>query len=193
WDVEAPPANDAFANAATLDSAATSVDGTMTDGGLYIGTAAEGSVELKRFDIQDGLGIHLLRAAGLLVAVVTGRGGDAARLRAEELQVDEFAADGSARKLPLFEGLLQRRRVRWEEACFIGDDLPDLPLLRRVALPVAVANACREVTELARFTTAAAGGHGAIREFAETFLKARGVWTDLVQTYLRERGDVAAS
>ncbi len=172
------------------------VDGTMTDGGLYIGTGGTGReaarVELKRFDIQDGLGVHLLRAAGVLVAVVTGRSGDAARLRAEELEVDEFAADGGARKLPAFEGMLQRRQVSWEEACYIGDDLPDLPLLRRVALPVAVANACPEVAEAARFTTAARGGHGAVRELAETLLKARGEWSGLVRTYLQERGDAAA-
>src|SRR5512135_834817 len=116
----------------------------MTDGGLYIGTAGGQPVELKRFDIQDGLGVHLLRAAGLTVVVVTGRGGDAARLRAEELKVDEFAADAGARKLPVFEAMLERHGTRWEEACFIGDGLPDLPLLRRVALPVAVANACAE-------------------------------------------------
>ena len=168
------------------------VDGTMTDGGLYIGVAGGQPVELKRFDIQDGLGVHLLRAAGLVVVVVTGRGGEAARLRAEELQVDEFAAEAGARKLPVFEAMLQRHQARWEEACFIGDDLPDLPLLRRVALPVAVANACHEAKEAARFTTAALGGRGAVREFAEALLKARGVWADVVRTYLRERGDVTA-
>lgn len=168
------------------------VDGTMTDGGLYIGVAGGQSVELKRFDIQDGLGVHLLRAAGLVVVVVTGRGGEAARIRAQELQVDEFAADAGARKLPVFEGMLLRRQIRWEEACFIGDDLPDLPLLRRVALPVGVANACPEVREIARFSTQAGGGRGAVREFAEAFLRARGVWPDLVRTYLRERGDVVA-
>ncbi|HXY70627.1 MAG TPA: HAD hydrolase family protein [Gemmatimonadales bacterium] len=168
------------------------VDGTMTDGGLYIGTAGGQPVELKRFDIQDGLGVHLLRAAGLVVAIVTGRAGDAARLRAEELEVDEFCADAGARKLPAFEAILARRQTRWEEACFIGDDLPDLPLLRRVGLPVAVANACREAKEAARYTTAAGGGRGAIREFTEAFLQARGAWTDSVRTYLRERGDVAA-
>jgi len=168
------------------------VDGTMTDGGLYIGAAAGQRVELKRFDIQDGLGVHLLRAAGLIVAVVTGRGGEAARLRSDELHVDEFAAEAGARKLPVFEAILERRQLRWEEACFIGDDLPDLPLLRRVALPVAVANACPEARDAARFTTTAGGGRGAIREFAEAFLKARGAWTELVRTYLRERGDVTA-
>ena len=107
--------------------------------------------------------------------------------------MDEFAAETGARKLPVFEGMLLRHQSRWEEACFIGDDLPDLPLLRRVALPVAVANACREVKDAARFTTAAGGGRGAIREFAEVFLQARGVWTDVVRNYLRERGDVTAS
>ena len=168
------------------------VDGTMTDGGLYIGTAGGQPVEFKRLDIQDGLGVHMLRSAGLLVAIVTGRVGDAARLRAEELEVDEFTADAAARKLPAFEGILQRRQVRWEEACFLGDDLPDLPLLRRVALPVAVANACREVKEAARLTTAAPGGRGAVREFAEALLQARGAWNDLIRGYLRERGDVTA-
>ena len=168
------------------------VDGTMTDGGLYLGVAGGHPVELKRFDIQDGLGVHFLRAAGLAVVIVTGRGGDAARLRATELQVDEFGADVSARKLPVFEGMLLRRQIRWEEACFIGDDLPDLPLLRRVALPVGVANACAEVKEVARFTTKASGGRGALREFAEAFLKARGSWNELIRAYLRERGDIAA-
>ena len=168
------------------------VDGTMTDGGLYIGTAGGQPVELKRFDIQDGLGVHLLRAAGLVVVIVTGRAGEAARLRAEDLQVDEFTADAGARKLPAFEAILRRRQVRWEDACFIGDDLPDLPLLRRVALPVAVANACPEAREAARFTTAAAGGRGAVRELAEALLRARGVWTEVVRTYLHERGDVTA-
>jgi 3-deoxy-D-manno-octulosonate 8-phosphate phosphatase (KDO 8-P phosphatase) len=168
------------------------VDGTMTDGGLYVGTVGGQPVELKRFDIQDGVGVRLLRSSGLVVAIVTGRGGDAARLRAQELQVDEFDADPAARKLPVFEGMLLRRQIRWEEACFIGDDLPDLPLLRRVALPIGVANACAEVKAAARFVTGAPGGRGALREFAEVFLKARGVWSELVSAYLRERGDVAA-
>ncbi len=168
------------------------VDGTMTDGGLYIGTAGGQSVELKRFDIQDGLGVYLLRQAGLVVGVVTGRGGEAARTRAEELQVDEFVAETGARKLPVFEGMLLRRQIRWEEACFSGADLPDLPILRRVALPVGVANACAEVRDAVRYTTVRMGGRGAVREFAEAFLQARGVWNDVVRSYLRERGDVLA-
>lgn len=168
------------------------VDGTMTDGGIYIGVHAGAPLELKRFDIQDGIAIYLLRAAGLPVVVVTGRGGQAAEVRARELMVDEFIADTSARKLPAFEGVLERRGIRWEECAFVGDDLPDLPIMRRVLLPVAVANAAGEVKEAARHTTAATGGHGALREFAEMLLRARGVWTEVVRTYLRERGDVFA-
>jgi 3-deoxy-D-manno-octulosonate 8-phosphate phosphatase (KDO 8-P phosphatase) len=172
------------------------VDGTMTDGGLYIGavTTPAGSepAELKRFDIQDGLGIHLLRAAGLLVAIVTGREARGARIRAEELEADEFVSDGAARKLPAFEAILARRSLRWEEVCFVGDDLPDLPILRRAGLPVAVANAVQEVKSAARLTTRASGGRGAVREVAETLLKARGSWNDTMRAYLRERGDASA-
>ena len=166
------------------------VDGTMTDGGLYIGAGQGGAaLELKRFDIQDGLGFVLLKMAGLLVAMVTGREGEAARLRAAELKVDDFAAQGAAKKLQVFEEILARRSVRFEECAFVGDDLPDLPIMKRVALPVAVSNAVAEVKGAALFTTGARGGHGAVREFVEAFLKARGTWGDVVKTYLRERGD----
>ncbi len=168
------------------------VDGTLTDGGIYLGWVGGERVEFKRYDIQDGLGVLFLRMAGLPVVIVTGRAGEVARLRAEELEVDEFVADPLARKLEPFDALLKRRNVRWEEACFIGDDLPDLPLLRRVGLPVATANAVPEVRGVASYTTRAHGGRGAVREFAEAFLTARGAWADVTRTYLRERGDVTA-
>jgi 3-deoxy-D-manno-octulosonate 8-phosphate phosphatase (KDO 8-P phosphatase) len=121
----------------------------------------------------------------------TGRPGESARLRAQELGVDAFLMDPSARKLASFESVLHKYNTRWEEAAFIGDDLPDVPILERVGLPVAVANAVAEVKEIAVHTTKASGGNGAIREFVETFLKARGAWTDVVRTYLKERSDVA--
>jgi len=170
------------------------VDGTLTDGGLYIGTVprpGDGEpvrVEFKRFDIQDGMGMALARCAGLRLAIVTGRAGTAARLRAEELKVDDFVISG-ARKLPAFEELLQRHGMGWDEAAFVGDDLIDLPIMRRVALPVAVANAVPEVKAAARFTTSATGGRGAVREFLQALLETRGDWKDTVETYLKERGD----
>jgi 3-deoxy-D-manno-octulosonate 8-phosphate phosphatase (KDO 8-P phosphatase) len=165
------------------------VDGTLTDGGLYIGTADGRYVELKRFDIQDGMGIVLLRMAGLKVLIATGRNSEAARLRAEELKVDDFVTDAVGHKLPGVERVLARHGAAWEELAFIGDDLPDLPVLRRAGLPVAVANAVPEARALARHTTAAAGGRGAVREFAEDLLKARGDWDAVLQRYLAERGD----
>jgi 3-deoxy-D-manno-octulosonate 8-phosphate phosphatase (KDO 8-P phosphatase) len=170
------------------------VDGTMTDGGLYLGSVpgtlgGVQAVELKRFDIQDGLGIGLLKSAGLVVAIVTGRPSEASRLRAQELCVDAFVSVPAAKKLPAFESVLHKYNTRWEEACFIGDDLPDLPIMQRAGLPVAVANATAEVREIAAHRTSARGGFGAIREFVETFLKARGAWDDVVRAYLKERGD----
>jgi 3-deoxy-D-manno-octulosonate 8-phosphate phosphatase (KDO 8-P phosphatase) len=164
------------------------VDGTLTDGGLYIGAADGRPVELKRFDILDGLGIVLLRMAGLAVLVATGRTSEAARLRAEELQVD-YASDPVGHKLPGVERVMRRHGVGWEEVAFIGDDLPDVPLLRRAGLPVAVANAVPEVRALARHTTAAPGGRGAVREFAEDLLRARGERDEVLARYLAERGD----
>jgi 3-deoxy-D-manno-octulosonate 8-phosphate phosphatase (KDO 8-P phosphatase) len=166
------------------------VDGVLTDGGIYIGQAADHPVELKRFHVNDGLGIKLLRDAGLVVALVSARRSDATELRARELKVDEVVQD--KHKLPAFAALLERRGVSFDESAFVGDDIPDLLILRRVALPIAVANAVPEVKAAARLVTAAAGGDAAVREVAETILKARGVWDDLVQRYLQERGNVEA-
>ena len=166
------------------------VDGVLTDGGLYIGQAADHPVELKRFHVNDGLGIKLMRDAGLVVALVSARRSDATELRARELKVDEVVQD--KHKLPVFAALLERRGVRFDECAFVGDDIPDLLILRQVALPIAVANAVPEVKAAARLVTAAAGGEAAVREVAETILKARGVWDDLVQRYLQERSSVEA-
>lgn len=165
------------------------VDGTLTDGGLFIGAVAGEKVEFKRFDIQDGMGMKLLQHAGVQIWMVTGRAGDASRLRADELKVDEFVvAGGKARaKVQVFEELLEKHGIGWDESCFIGDDLIDIPIMQRVALPVAVANAAPEVVAIASYTTAKTGGHGAVREFIEDLLKARGEWDDLVEKYVSER------
>jgi len=167
------------------------VDGVLTDGGLYIGKVAEHPVELKRFHIQDGLGIKLLRDAGLVVALVSARRSEATDLRARELKVDEVVQEN--RKLPAFERILERRGLSWGECAFVGDDLPDLPLLRKVGLPIAVANAVPEAARAAQIVTRAAGGQGAVREVAELLLRARDEWDGLIERYLQERGDVAHS
>jgi 3-deoxy-D-manno-octulosonate 8-phosphate phosphatase (KDO 8-P phosphatase) len=164
------------------------VDGVLTDGGIFLGAMDGGDrIEMKRFDITDGLGIRLLREAGVEVAIVTGRESHAVRLRAEELGIRECHQDREARKLPIVERLLDRLGMGWDEAAFVADDLADLPVLRQVGLPVAVANAVREVRTAARWMTTRRGGDGAVREFAEALLDARGEWTDRVEAYLRER------
>ena len=165
------------------------VDGVLTDNGIYVGLVSGQPTELKRFDIQDGIGIHLLRGAGLKVVIVSGRVSEASRLRAEEIGVDEIVQDSNARKLPAFESLLERFSVRMEDAAFMGDDLPDVPILKRVGLSVAVANATADVKAVAQHVTVAEGGRGAVREFAEEFLRARGQWEVVVQQYFEERGD----
>jgi len=167
------------------------VDGVLTDNGVYLGMVGDHPVEFKRFHIQDGLGIRLLQTAGLAVVWVSGRESAATALRARELSVDEVIQDPTARKLPVFEGLLERRGLAWGECAFVGDDLADLPLLARVGLPIAVPNAVAEVKAAARVVTTAAGGGGAAREVAELILQARGEWQGLLSQYFVERGDVA--
>lgn len=168
------------------------VDGVLTDGGVYVGSAQGAPTELKRFDIRDGIGILLLRAAGLRVVIVSGRVSEATRIRAEELGIDEIVQDDFAQKLPPFEAMLHRANIGIEDAAFVGDDLPDIPILRRVGLPVTVPDAAPEVRQLARYTTEARGGRGAVREFAEVLLRARGQWDGAVARYLAERGETHA-
>lgn len=168
------------------------VDGVLTDNGVYVGMVQGSPAELKRFDIQDGIGIVLLRLAGLKVVLLSGRRSEATDLRAEELGVDACVQDHHARKVPAFQRLLDRFGVSWEDAAFLGDDLPDVPVLGRVGLPVAVANATTDARTFARHVTRATGGHGAVREFAEDLLRARGVWERTVQAYLGEQEPTGA-
>ena len=167
------------------------VDGVLTDGGLYIGETGEGvAIELKRFEITDGLGVKLLQKAGLLVYIVSGRPSRASHLRAQELGAEYYEAPHGF-KLEVVERLRGRHGVEWSEVACICDDLADLPILQRCGLPVAVANAVPEVVKIAKWQTQRSGGRGAAREFVEEFLEARGVWTDLVDAYCAERGGVA--
>lgn len=164
------------------------VDGVLTDAGVYLGETQDGvAVEMKRFDIQDGLGIHLMRDAGLSVALLSGRPSRATSLRAEELGLDECIQESGGLKIPALKELLARTGVDWGEVAMLGDDLPDLPVLRRVGLPVAVGNAVPEVRKSALFTTRRDGGNGAVREFARVLLEARGEWEELVEAYCAAR------
>jgi len=162
------------------------VDGVLTDNGIFVGPVDGRPVELKRFDIQDGIAHVLMRAAGIPVVWVSGRFSEATAVRARELPVDELLQVGGPDKLDAFGDLLARRGIGWDEAAFVGDDLADLQVLRRVGLPIAVANAVNEVKALASYVTRAPGGHGAVREVVEVLLKARGLWDGLLERYFSE-------
>lgn len=163
------------------------VDGVLTDGGLYIGRTEEGArVELKRFEITDQLGIKMMGWAGIRVALVSGRPSAASALRADELDIEYRGAPGGYKRVAV-EKLIQEHGVAWEEVAVIADDLADLPSLERAGLPVAVSNAVPEVVDAAVWRTGRAGGDGAVREFAEALLRARGEWNERVEAYRRER------
>jgi 3-deoxy-D-manno-octulosonate 8-phosphate phosphatase (KDO 8-P phosphatase) len=169
------------------------VDGVLTDNGVYLGTAGDERVELKRFHIMDGLGIKMLQWAGIRVVMVSGRESPATTLRADELGVESRQVAGGY-KVPLVEAILEESGAGWDDLAVLADDLADLPVIQRAGLPVAVANAAAEVRARAEWVTDRAGGHGAVREFAEALLEARGEWAGLVAAYVRSRdegGDVA--
>jgi 3-deoxy-D-manno-octulosonate 8-phosphate phosphatase (KDO 8-P phosphatase) len=163
------------------------VDGVLTDGGIYLGSVNEAPLEFKRYDIQDGLGISLLKSAGLKVAIITGRVSDSVRMRAKELEIEDVAQDPSAKKLPAFLDMLARHDITPGDAVFIGDDFPDVPVLKVAGLPVAVGNAVPEVRAICTLKLTREGGRGAVREFAELLLKARGEWKSVTDEYVAER------
>lgn len=164
------------------------VDGVLTDGGIYLGyNDAGGRIEMKRFEITDGLGIRFLKDAGIQVAIVTGRESMAVQFRAEELGIDECHQDAKARKLPIVENMLERLDISWDEVAFIGDDLADLPVMRRAGLAATVSNGVPEIQAIATWRGHRKGGEGAVREFAEALLKERGEWAGLVEAYERGR------
>ncbi len=166
------------------------VDGVLTDAGVYTGMSGTDQIEMKRFDIQDGVGMRLLRESGIKMAIVTGRISRTTTMRAQELEIDEVYQSDDGHKLAGFEDILVRNDVQWEQAAFVGDDLPDLPLLTRVGLPIAVQNAVPEVRDVAHYVTKACGGRGAVREFIEALLRVRGEWDAAVARYVNDRGGV---
>jgi len=166
------------------------VDGVLTDGGIYLGAHMSDPrtpFEFKRYDIQDGLGIVMLRQCGIELAIITGRVSESVAQRARELKIDTCIQDRNARKLPALTALCAERGIDLDAVAFVGDDLPDLSVMRVVGLPVAVGNAVPEVRRTARLQLTRRGGHGAVREFAEALLTARGEWIDAVERYVQSR------
>jgi 3-deoxy-D-manno-octulosonate 8-phosphate phosphatase (KDO 8-P phosphatase) len=155
------------------------VDGVLTDGTFE----RHGEEEVKRFHSRDGIGLVLARRAGWKLGLVSGRKSAAVESRARELSFD-FVRLGVSDKLACLEEALTQASCAVYECAFMGDDLPDLPVLRRVGLSATVADAPLEVRSRVDYVTRARGGHGAVREFIEQILIAQGRFDELVRTYL---------
>jgi 3-deoxy-D-manno-octulosonate 8-phosphate phosphatase (KDO 8-P phosphatase) len=148
------------------------VDGVLTDGRLVY---LPGGGEAKTFHVRDGLGIQLLAASGTRVALVSGRESEVVARRAKELGI-ELAFLGIQDKVEAYDLMLKQTGIPEDEVAYVGDDLPDLPLIRRAGLSFAVADAAPEVRAAAHVVLRAGGGQGAVREACERILKAKGAW-----------------
>jgi 3-deoxy-D-manno-octulosonate 8-phosphate phosphatase (KDO 8-P phosphatase) len=157
----------------------TDVDGVLTDGTILAGVDDD---ESRRFNARDGLGIRLGQRAGLTFGIVSGRRSRAVAARAAELDMPEVH-QGVIDKVGCLQGILERIAVEADEVCFIGDDLIDLPIMRRVGLSAAPADAVDEVREAAHVVTGAAGGRGAMRELVELLLRSSGKWQEVTQPF----------
>jgi 3-deoxy-D-manno-octulosonate 8-phosphate phosphatase (KDO 8-P phosphatase) len=155
------------------------VDGVLTDGKLYYGNSGE---ELKAFDIQDGLGIKLLQRGGIQVGIITGRSSSLLKRRAEELAIEPLI-QGREDKLTALNELLEEMEIALEEIAFMGDDLPDLAVIRRVGLGITPANGNTQLVSQALWQTEKGGGNGAVREAAELILEAQGKLKSLLASY----------
>src|SRR5271169_2039621 len=156
------------------------VDGTITPGWVCLQTFPDSSVaEMKMFNAHDGAGVKLASIMGLRTGLITGRDSPATARRAREMAM-EFVIQGQPKKLEAYKAILTRAGVTDDEVAYIGDDLPDLPLLGRAGLAVAVADAVVEVKRAAHYITTVKGGEGAIREVVELILKAQGKWKKAV-------------
>ena len=155
------------------------VDGVMTDGTLLFTGAG---TEMKAFHAQDGVGIRVAQRMGLDIGVITGRRSAAVEQRCAELDITELH-QGNWRKLGIFEEILERRQIPAEHVAFVGDDLVDLPILRRVGFSATVPDAREEILEVVDVVCDRPGGRGAVREVLEAILKAQGRWDEVLALY----------
>jgi 3-deoxy-D-manno-octulosonate 8-phosphate phosphatase (KDO 8-P phosphatase) len=156
------------------------VDGVLTDGKLHFSSDGH---EFKSFDVQDGHGIAMAQRAGLILGIISGRPSKATERRAADLGV-KILKQAATNKMEMVEEVKSDHNLRDEEICFIGDELVDLPVLRRVGFAVAVPNAMDEVKEVAHYVTTHRGGDGAVREVIEMILKVQGLWKKVVAKYM---------
>ena len=163
------------------------VDGVLTDGSIVY---AEDGPEIKGFHVRDGSGLKIWRHLGKRAAIITGRDSFIVARRARELDL-EPVIQGALDKWPAYQRVLAETRLRPEQVCAIGDDVPDIPLLQNCGLAVAVADACPDVREVTHYVTSVAGGKGAVREVIELILRVQGSWQGLVEGYRNKRFEQA--
>ncbi|MBL8012536.1 MAG: HAD-IIIA family hydrolase [Candidatus Omnitrophica bacterium] len=153
------------------------VDGVLTDGKIiYDGNG----IESKNFDVQDGLGLTLLKKCGIMTAIISARASDVVAHRAKDLGIDHVYT-AAYPKINAYRALVKDLKVDDRHVCFIGDDLPDLAVMKQVGLAVAVSNAVAEVKRVAHYTTRRSGGSGAVREVVEKILKSQGLWSKILE------------
>lgn len=155
-------------------------DGVLTDGRI---TPVEGGEELKSFHTRDGHGLVMLHRAGLRSGIISGRKSRLVELRAADLGIS-FVRQGALNKVEVFESLLSEAGVEPAHTAYVGDDVVDIPLMRRCGFAVAVADATHDTRAAAHYITIAPGGFGAVREVCELILKAQGLWDELMKKYL---------
>jgi len=155
------------------------VDGVLTDGRIIYDCRGR---DAKLFDVHDGMGVYLLHRAGIPTVLITAKGSGAIRPRAKDMRVAQVLENVSPKSSAL-DKILKKYKVTSEEICFVGDDLVDLCLLKRVGFPVAVFNAAPEIKQAASYITLRHGGRGAVREVAELILKAKGKWEEALKAY----------
>ncbi len=148
------------------------VDGVLTDGRIIMDSDGR---EIKNFDVQDGMRIFLAHKAGLKTALISGRESGVVKHRAADLKIDKFFT-GAYPKTACYEQMLKEFGVSDNEVCFVGDDLADLVILKRVGVAIAVANAVPQIKQVADYVTKRSGGKGAVMEVVEMILKAQGKW-----------------
>jgi 3-deoxy-D-manno-octulosonate 8-phosphate phosphatase (KDO 8-P phosphatase) len=177
------PAATLAGRCAAIELLVLDVDGVLTDGGIVY---ADDGVELKQFHVRDGSGLVLWHRAGKRSAIITGRTSRLVDVRAAELGVG-LVIQGAQAKMAAYRRVLETNAVRPEQVCYVGDDLPDLPLLLHCGLPVAVADGCAEVRSAAHYITRAGGGRGAVREVIELILGCQGHWQRVVEQLRNEK------
>jgi len=156
------------------------VDGTMTDGSVMLLSQPDGTaLEIKSFDAHDGQGLTLAHTAGIRTGCITGRESPALARRANEMKM-EFVYMKQPVKIPAYEEIVRKAGVPESTVAYVGDDLPDIPVMRRVGLAIAVADAVPEVKAAAHFITKSVAGRGAIRDAVELLLKSKGIWEEMI-------------